>query len=152
MTFSNLALAILAVSCAAPAAPIVASDPLPPRAPEDPLARFMREEVNVPFAFMMLETSARRGPRVHKAAVILGEAARDLVHWSDPPVTGEAREVFYAYAENLEYHVERLEQTFTLDTVEQIRQTCNHCHRFFRPASAISQDVAYDGFDLGGVP
>ncbi len=159
MTFANLApvLVALAASCAAPPAPIVA---VAPRVPEPPLARFMREEVNVPFAFMMLETaSAQRRRRVHKAAVILREAANDLVHWSDPPVvTGEGREVFYAYAENLEHHVARLEVAAdhqeTVATVEQIRQTCNQCHRFFRPASVISQDVAYDWYapDLGGFP
>lgn len=119
------------------------------------LSRFMREAVNVPFAFVLLETaSTPRGPRIHKAASILREAAHDLVHWADPPVmSNEGREVFYAYAENLEYHVTRLEDAaahdvLTLDALEQIRQTCNHCHRFFRPASVISPDVAYDWYAL----
>jgi hypothetical protein len=144
-------IAVLACSCAAPV-----SIPTTTRA-TPPLARFMREEVNVPFAFVMLETaSAQRGRRVHKAASILREAAHDLVHWSDPPVASdEARDVFYAYAENLEFHVTHLEDAAahhehvrTLDTLEQIRQTCNHCHHYFRPASVISPDVAYDWYAL----
>lgn len=154
--------AIIAVSCAAPAAQIPTSEPQAPAVSPLPLARFMREEVNVPFSFVMLETaSAQRGLRVHRAAIILREAAHDLVQWSDPPVmSAEGREVFYAYAENLEQHVVRLEDAaahheegLTLDTLEQIRQTCNHCHRFFRPSSVISPDVAYDGYamELGGL-
>jgi hypothetical protein len=150
------AVAVLAISCAAPAAQIVETEPptVAPLQSDLPLARFMREEVNVPFSFMMLETGTTRGRRVHKAAIVLREAARDLVQWSDPPVmSDEGREVFYAYAQNLEFHVARLEDAAahqqeedSADSVEQIRQTCNHCHRFFRPTSFLSPDVAYDWY------
>jgi hypothetical protein len=150
------AIAVFAISCAPPASAV--ENNRPPLQ----LARFMREEVSVPFSFVMLETAtARRGRRVHRAATVLREAARDLAHWSDPPVASdEGRDVFYAYAENLELHVARLEEAAahhepqaTADTVEEIRQTCNHCHRFFRPTSFISPDVAYDSgeLDLGGI-
>jgi hypothetical protein len=153
------AIAVFVISCAAPAALLESEAPV--ALPDAPLGRFMREEVNVPFSFVMLETTtALSGRRVHKAATVLREAARDLSLWSDPPVASdEGREVFYAYAQNLEYHVERLqdaaehrEPARAADTVEQIRQTCNSCHRFFRPASVISPDVAYDWYalELGG--
>ena len=155
------AIAVFAIGCAAPAMQVAESDH--PTVPAPPLARFMREEVNVPFAFMMLEgATAPRALRVHKAAVVLRSAARDLVRWSDPPdVSDEGRKVFYAYAETLEFHVARLEDAvaqhevaIAADTVEEIRQTCNHCHRFFRPSSALSPDVAYDWYalDPGGIP
>lgn len=159
------AIAVIAISCAAPATQIAETDrPAASTPPSSlPLARFMREEVNVPFSFMMLESPiAVRGRRVHKAATVLREAARDLVEWSDPPVeSDEAREVFFAYAQNLEYHVARLEDAAarhedeqSASSVEEIRQTCNHCHRFFRPSSYLSPDVAYDWYELelGGVP
>jgi hypothetical protein len=151
--------AALAISCAVPASQL-AEPEAPTRSVSLPLARFMREAVNVPFSFVMLETGNQRGLRVHTAATILREAARDLTQWSDPPVeSDEGRQVFYAYAENLEQLVARLEDSAaqhedatSADSVEQIRQTCNQCHRFFRPASVISPDVAYDGYaiDLGG--
>jgi hypothetical protein len=152
----SCAITVFAISCTPPAASVDSNrQPLP-------LARFMREEVSVPFSFVMLEqATTRRGRRVHRAATVLREAARDLAHWSDPPVfSDEGRDVFYAYAENLEYHVARLEEAaahrepeLAAHTVEEIRQTCNHCHRFFRPASVISPDVAYDSnaLDLGGI-
>jgi hypothetical protein len=159
----SVAIAVFAISCAAPAMQI--DEPAAPAAlpSEQPLARFMREEVGVPFSFVMLETaSTPRERRVHKAAGVLREAATSLVHWTDPPVPGdEARGVFYAYAENLELHAARLEDAaanreldLAAESVEQIRQTCNQCHRFFRPSSVISPDVAYDwyAFDLGGAP
>ena len=127
-----------------------------------PLGRFMREEVSVPFSFAMLATAGTHGRRIHKAATVLREAARDLAHWSDPPAVSEqGRHVFYAYAQNLERHVARLELAaanreleLAADSLEQIRQTCNGCHHFFRPASRISPDVAYDRYalELGGLP
>ena len=72
----------------------------------------------------------------------------------------EARAVFYAYADHLAYNAGRLEAAaadrqadLAIHTIEEIRQTCNDCHRFFRPASVLSADVAYDWnvLDLGGV-
>ena len=152
-------IATLAISCAAPTAQVMETDPS--KLETLPLARFMREEVNVPFSFMLIETATeQRVPRVHRAATVLREAAHDLVRWSDPPgASDEARAVFHAYAENLEFHVARLEDESanhedSADSVEQIRQTCNHCHRFFRPANFLSPDVAYDWYalELGGPP
>jgi cytochrome c556 len=152
----SLNIGVFMISCAAPSQAFVET-----ARPVAPLSRFMREEVSVPFSFAMLATaSAHRGRRVHQAASMLREAAHDLVHWSDPPAVSEqGQRVFYAYAENLEYHVSRLEHAAAnrepeqaADSLEQIRQTCNSCHHFFRPASRISPDVAYDRFalDLGG--
>jgi len=111
----------------------------------------MREMVNTPYAFALLASHhPRRDARVHRAAVVLHDAVQDLVHWQDPPVTTDAgREVFFAYAHNLEYEVDRLEfaartqdAALAAHSLQGIRQTCNHCHRFFRPANRISADVA----------
>lgn len=154
----SMSIASLSISCAAPTARMASSDG---QLSALPLARFMRESVNVPFSFVMLEpASARREHRVHRAAIVLREAARDLIHWDAPPGLSDAgREVFYAYAANLETQVARLEdaaahheQDMADASVEQIRQTCNSCHRFFRPASVLSPDVAFDEYalDLGG--
>ncbi|MEO8700532.1 MAG: hypothetical protein ABI867_10835 [Kofleriaceae bacterium] len=155
------AVATLVISCAASNSQLADTE-APPSVPAPPLARFMREEVNVPFSFMMHEAAgAQRERRVHRAASVLREAARDLTRWSDPPpVSDEGRLVFFAYAENLEHLVAELEDAaahhddeMSADSVERIRQTCNQCHRFFRPASVISPDVAYDGYavDHGGL-
>ena len=116
------------------------------------LARFMRESLNVPFSFAMMATASQRPHRVVKAASLLGDAAHHLADWADPPrVSPQGREVFYAYAANLGHHVRRLEfatqhrdAEATADSLEQIRQTCNRCHNFFRPASRISPDVYVD--------
>lgn len=153
-----VAVVVFASSCAAPTTHVVPNDPQLPV--DAPLGRFMREAVNVPFAFVQLETvtAAHRGRRVHKAANMLHAAARDLVDWSSPPVdTAEGREVFVTYAQQLEYYAATLEdganeRDLAVDTLDDIRQTCNDCHHFFRPAAKISPDVAYDWdvLDLGG--
>lgn len=110
------------------------------------LARFMREVVNVPFSFAVLEhDGARRPVRYRGAALVLHGAVRDLARWQAPPtVSPEGRAVFYTYARHLERQVARLERaTRDPDPVETgarldaIRQTCDGCHRFFRPPSAI---------------
>jgi cytochrome c556 len=117
-----------------------------------PLSQFMRERVNVPFAFAMMESGNQRQHRVRKAASVLKDAVQHLVHWSNPPVVSvQGRDVFVTYAMSLEGHVLELERAAqqrdadgAAHSLEQIRQTCNHCHRFFRPANRLSPDVAYD--------
>lgn len=127
------------------------------------LARFMRELVNVPFSFAMLERDGAQRPlRLRRAALVLQDAVGDLAGWQDPPVASvEGRQVFYAYAESLERQVALLElatrRNDTAETgerLEDIRETCNGCHRFFRPASAISHDVFHDRIVVaqGGQP
>jgi hypothetical protein len=127
------------------------------------LAQFMREMVSVPYSFAMLETAGKKRPqRMYKAATVLRASAQHLSHWSDPPtVSAQGREVFYAYARNLVHHVGRLEASVQehdtevlVDSLEQIRQTCNNCHRYFRPASRLSSDVLFDHFasELGAPP
>jgi transposase len=119
------------------------------------LARFMREAVNVPFSFAVMERDGRRRPvRFRRAALVLQDAVRDLVHWEDPPVrSASARVVFYTYARELERQVGAFELAArshdvaaTSAHLEQIRETCNSCHHFFRPASVISEDVLRDRF------
>jgi hypothetical protein len=102
----------------------------------------MREGVNVPFSFAVLEHDGARRPRgFRSAARVLRLAVDDLVHWDDPPgASAESREVFYTYARHLEWQVAQLElatrRDDTDDTgarLEAIRGTCDRCHHFFRP-------------------
>jgi len=149
-----VAFLVLAGACASTAtiAP-VRVDAAAASTDDRPLARFMREVVSVPYSFAVLEQDGRRRPvRFERAAIVLQDAARDLVHWEDPPVESEsAREVFYTYARSLEQQVGSLQSAARAHhlaeatvRLEKIRQTCNSCHRFFRPASVISKDVLYD--------
>lgn len=129
---------------------------------ETELARFMREAVNVPFSFAMLEHDGRRRPiRFQRAALVLQDAAHDLVDWQDPPADGAARDVFFEYARSLERQVDELEVATrhhdldrTSDRLEAVRQTCNTCHRFFRPNADTAGDVVYDRLvvELLGAP
>jgi hypothetical protein len=138
LTLSGCAAAALAPTdwpphAAMPAAP-VSSD----------LARFMREGVNVPFSFAVLEhDGAQRPLRAHGAARVLQVAARDLVHWEDLPASSpEGRAVFQAYARDLEQQVGQLEAATRHGDIAEtgvrlaaIRRTCESCHHFFRPPS-----------------
>jgi cytochrome c556 len=149
-----LLLSFLIASCS-PARPAVE-----PRAQPDPqLARFMREMINVPYSIAQLSVHQRKHEaRVSRAATLMQTAVEDLVHWADPPGASDAaRAVFVTYAQMLEHHVERLEVAArardgeeTAHSLEDIRQTCNQCHRLFRPANKISSDVAIDL--QGGTP
>jgi hypothetical protein len=113
-----------------------------------PLARFMREMVNVPYSIVLLAN--HQPARLHRAANVLQDAVEDLAHWEAPPGrTAAANDVFFAYAQSLEHHVGLLQLAsrtrdaeMTARSLESIRQTCNQCHRFFRPARKISADVA----------
>jgi hypothetical protein len=153
-------IACLALGCSTPA-PVVQ----PKKQPDPHLARFMREMLNVPYSIAQLAVHRPgREARVRRAAIVLQNAVEDLVHWADPPGGSDAaRAVFVTYAQSLEHHVERLElASRTLDSestsrsLEGIRQTCNQCHRLFRPANKISADVALDldlqVYERGGTP
>ena len=137
----------LATGCAA-APPLEVASPVPAPAPE--LARFMRELVNVPFSFAVLERDgARRPARFRGAARVLQGAIADLAHWQAPPRTSaQGRAVFLEYARHLQRQVARFElATRRHDAgdaaarLDEIGRTCNGCHRFFRPAGALSTDV-----------
>jgi cytochrome c556 len=147
-TLARVLFAALAAGCASAPPQAVAPASDEPRS----LARFMRENLNVPFSFAMMATATKRPHRVHMAASVLREAAYHLADWPDPPaVSMQGRDVFYAYATNLAYHVRRLERATAghdapqvAYSLERIRQTCNSCHSFFRPASRFSPDVYVD--------
>jgi cytochrome c556 len=152
-----LVLLCFATSCAMPSTPAMEIDPARiayDRSPaQSELARFMRESVNVPFSFAVFEAEQQQRPRrVQHAALVLQDAVANLVYWPEPPAVSEpARDVFYTYARELERQVSGLEVAARAHDVDQtaaslegIRQTCNTCHHFFRPASVISQDVLVD--------
>jgi hypothetical protein len=101
----------------------------------------MREHVNVPFSYAVLESaSTNRTIRVHRAALVLTLAARSLNEWKNPPVDSEGgRAVFYEYARDLARRATELERTArshdtaqTAQNLVGIQETCNGCHRFFR--------------------
>ena len=136
------------------------------------LAALMKNQINPAFSkltFLVFHAEElQEDPNAVRAelqrfATMLRGSILELRDWKELPTQSrEGRDVFFAYAQNLEFHVARLEDAAahhqeeeSADTVEEIRQTCNHCHRFFRPASLISPDVAYDWYALelfGGAP
>src|SRR5688572_1511280 len=127
--------------------------------PNTGLARFMRESVNVPFSVAVLERHGDRRARWFLgSAWVLRDAARDLAEWPTPPTrSASARAVFYTYAAQLDRQVERFEDAArsgdlaaTTRGLLAIRETCNACHKFFRPATAASADVAHDLVGLDG--
>lgn len=144
-------------------APELPGPPEPAPQPRDaPLARFMRETINIPFAFAFIESGhpglhhgAERSVRMYLATNMLADAARELITWTDPPAkTPDARAVFFEYARNLERHASLMERAVAERDPDRvtyhlgvIRHTCNSCHRYFRPAYLISQDVVGPGLE-----
>jgi hypothetical protein len=139
---------VLASACA----PTTQTKPEAPDVHPSHLAQFMRESVNVPFSFAVLERDRgnRSAIRIHRAAVVLNGAAQDLGVWRDPPARSEAAQiVFYEYARALQRGVAKFERAardhdtqLAATNLDEVRHTCNSCHRFFRPAGELS-DVGY---------
>jgi hypothetical protein len=112
----------------------------------------MRETMNVPFSFAMLE-SGRHGPspRVARAAVVLSDAAKGLTVWKNPPGNSDsARAMFFAFAKNLETQTAQWqsEPSDPHSHLQAIRATCNGCHHYFRTTIGRTTDVGYDVGDL----
>jgi hypothetical protein len=74
------------------------------------------------------------------AATMLRRSMGQLRTWSEPPTgTDQGREVFYTFADSVDVSTQRLVEAIQRNDgngaarqMEQIADTCNNCHHFFR--------------------
>lgn len=125
----------------------------PPEAPPTnqvtPLGLLMKNQVNATFSklvvFIFHSDTLEMEPEALKAELrragqtLKGALAR-VREWNDPPTQSpEGREVFYTYANSVDRATQRLVDAIERDDnaaaateMEQIANTCNSCHHFFR--------------------
>jgi cytochrome c556 len=109
----------------------------------------MKNEVNPTFSRLIvlafhsdtldMDAAAVKAALKREASVLQGAIAR-VREWDEPPTQSqEGREVFYTYANSVHRATERLvaaidadDSAGTVAELQQIANTCNNCHHFFR--------------------
>jgi hypothetical protein len=142
---SAAALALLAACTKAPIPP-------PDRAPDaqfTALTALMKNDINPAFSkltFLVFhgddlqeDPNAVRSEMQRAAMVLRGSIGR-LRDWSEPPTQSqEGKEVFYTYAVSVDHQaqalfdaIERRDNTTATTQMQDMADTCNNCHHFFR--------------------
>ena len=137
------ALLLLVAACSKPAA---VSEPKIAGSPK--LNRLMNEQVNPAFSklsFLVFHAETMDDPEAARAELAatakhFAAATAVLRDWPDPPVTSqEGKEVFHTYSASVHRYASQLVTSVAADdtaasarALEQIAQTCNNCHHFFR--------------------
>jgi cytochrome c556 len=121
----------------------------PPTNQVTPLGFLMKNEVNPTFSKLVvlvfhsdtleMEPEAVKA-ELQRAGQTLKNALARVREWNDPPTqSSEGREVFYTFANSVDRATQRLVAAIEGDDIEaaateleQIANTCNSCHHFFR--------------------
>jgi hypothetical protein len=129
------------------------------------LGALMKNEINPAFSkltFLLAHAEAiAEDPQsvrgeLSTAGTNLRAAIGKLREWHDPPtVSDQGRDVFLAYAANIDGMTTRLIESIgrddrpkALGQLEEIADTCNNCHHFFRlkvEDSVVMRTVAGNG-------
>jgi len=143
---AGLALVLL-VAC--PKAPVPASADRPSDAAMAALAALMKNQVNPAFSKLtflvfhgeeMQEDPNTVRLEMQRAATILRGSLGQLRDWREPPTQStEGKDVFYTYAmsvdrqaETLLDAIQRRDGATTVTQMQDMADTCNNCHHFFR--------------------
>lgn len=147
-TASRLALALLLTACA--------KAPIPSQQTEQPtdarmtaLTQLMKNQINPAFSrltFLVFhgddlqeDPNAMRVELQRTAATLRG-AIGELREWREPPTqSAQGRDVFYAYAASVDRQAQTLFDAIegrdgdtAAKQMQDIADTCNNCHHFFR--------------------
>ena len=113
------------------------------------LAALMKNEINPAFSKLTFlvthgeeleEDSAAMMLELRQAASTLQSSISKLRTWKTPPTdSAQGREVFYTFATSVDASTGRLvdsivagDESAATAHLEQIADTCNNCHHFFR--------------------
>lgn len=147
MTRSTLLLLLVAACSRGPAAK--GPDDGPTIASVAELGALMKNEINPAFSrltFLLLhgesveDNAEALGAELGRSASRLRGAIAKLRAWTHVPAkTEQGREVFFTFAESVDQMTEKLvvrvsrgEREAAQGQLEQIADTCNNCHHFFR--------------------
>lgn len=138
---------VLFVAC--PKAPVPSSADRPSDAAMAALAALMKNQVNPAFSKLtflvfhgeeMQEDPNTVRLEMQRAATILRGSLGQLRDWREPPTQStEGKDVFYTYAmsvdrqaETLLDAIQRRDGATTVTQMQDMADTCNNCHHFFR--------------------
>jgi cytochrome c556 len=127
---------------------VPATDPAPD-AGMAALAALMKNQINPAFSKLMFlvfhEEDLQEEPTAVRAemqryAQLLRTSIGELREWKEPPTqSAEGREVFYTFSANVDRQaqqlfaaVERRDRASAEAQMQEIADTCNNCHHFFR--------------------
>jgi cytochrome c556 len=139
-------IALLLAACTKSQVP--ATDPTPD-AGMAALAALMKNQINPAFSKLMFlvfhEEDLQEEPTAVRAemqryAQLLRTSIGELREWKEPPTqSAEGREVFYTFSANVDRQtqqlfaaVERRDRASAEAQMQEIADTCNNCHHFFR--------------------
>ena len=146
MKYSPIIGLVLAMGCSKPAA----------QGPEQPksksvaeLAALMKNEINPQFSRLMFllfhgdtveDDKQTVRAEMQRSATALRTSIGRLRTWEKVPAeSSEARDVFYTFAESVDLNtlklvqaIDRGDDNVATRQLEQIADTCNNCHHFFR--------------------
>jgi hypothetical protein len=134
---------LFVLACSKPSA---VSEPTTRSSPA--LNALMNEHVNPAFSklsFLVFHADTMEDPDAARGALAstareLAAATTQLRTWDDPPVLSrEGRDVFQTYSASVDGYAQKLvaavasgDDGASRHALEQIAETCNNCHHFFR--------------------
>jgi hypothetical protein len=142
-----LALTLALGACAK--APVAATEQRPSDASMTALAALMKNQINPAFSKLMFlvfhgdelqeDPNAIRS-EMQRFATMLRFGMAELAAWRELPTQStEGREVFFTYSANVDKQtqslfeaIERRDTATAEKQMQQIADTCNNCHHFFR--------------------
>jgi len=142
----RLAITLLLAACAKAPLPPMAP---PPDASMTALAQLMKNEINPSFSkvtFLVFhgdeiqEDPTTVRAEIQRAASTLRFSIQQLRDWPDLPTqTTEGRDVFYTFAASVDRQAQHLfdavqhrDNATAATQVQDMADTCNNCHHFFR--------------------
>ena len=145
----GLALALTLALGACAKAPVPSTEQRPSDASMTALAALMKNQINPAFSKLMFlvfhgeelqeDPNAIRS-EMQRFATMLRSGMGELAAWREPPTQStEGREVFFTYSANVDKQtqalfeaIERRDTDSAEKQMQQIADTCNNCHHFFR--------------------
>jgi cytochrome c556 len=146
-TCTRALIALLLAACTK--APIPATEQRPSDASMTALAALMKNQINPAFSKLMFLVfhgeELQEDPNairieMQRFATVLRSGMGELAAWREPPTqTTEGREVFFTYSQNVDKQtqslfdaIERRDGGAAEKQMQEIADTCNNCHHFFR--------------------
>lgn len=148
VTLRGVLCALVLSACAKPAVPSTSQD-RPSDAAMAALAALMKNQINPAFSKLtflvfhgeeMQEDPNTVRIEMQRAATILRGSLGELRDWREPPTqSAEGKDVFYTYAVSVDRQaqtlldaIDRRDGGATQTQMQDMADTCNNCHHFFR--------------------